>query len=167
MPGGCSGTLTVSRQRSFVPEPVKSKQCPHRSLVDDAGNALHRYGYYVRLRTDNAWKVPLVQGKRPPVPDESSSIKEKGMYALFLMLLFRPHRGPHDLVFRMLQNTRGAASEDEAWTHIHNAYQHWRRVEVDDVARPCLQHADTVSCSEPAFGAKPWWACVVYEKLRN
>ena len=38
----------------------------------------------VRLRTNVAWKVPVIYGRHPAVPDESASASEKGAYALFV-----------------------------------------------------------------------------------
>lgn len=88
----------VFRQRSYSTEPLMSKRCPHKCLLDDNDEPIHNYGYYVRLRTDTPWRVPLLHCKCPSVPDTNAPAKEKGMYALFQMMLFRPHRLPMNLV---------------------------------------------------------------------
>ena len=149
------------RQRSFNFEPVKSKQCPHRCLVDKDGQPIHEYGYYVRLRTDTAWKVPVLHGKCPTVPDASSSAREEGMYGVFLMLLFRPHRGVQELVERLVRTGGSLATEDEAWTRVYSAYQHWRRFEMEEVARSCLEE------SARAGGVEPWVARAPNEPTPN
>ena len=73
----------VSHRRSYNPELVRSKAFPHRNLVDGSGNLIHKYGYYMRLRTNVAWKVSVIYGRHPVVPDESAPASEKGAYALF------------------------------------------------------------------------------------
>ena len=90
-----AGKLVV-RQASFNPEPLMSKSVPHRCLQDTDGQPLHSYGYYVRLHTHRAWRVPLLHGRCPKVPGNTSPPKEKCMYTLFLMLLVRPHRPMDD-----------------------------------------------------------------------
>ena len=98
-----------------------------------------------------------MRGRCPPLPDESSSIREKGIYGLFLMMLFRPHRGPRDLVQRTFATAIGVATEDDAWAHVYSTYQQWRRVEVDEVARSWLDMNSHDSCNVPVFGTKCWW----------
>ena len=72
---------------------VKSRVCPELSLLDAIEKKpLHHYPYYLRLLVDKPWKVPVLYGALPPCPDDQSSITDKGHYAAFLMLLFRPWR---------------------------------------------------------------------------
>ena len=88
----CTQSSGVQRQRSCDPNPVQSEICPHRCLIDKHGQPLHRYGFYVTLRTTSAWRVPIIGGVSPPVPEEKSTAKAKGTCALYMMLLFRAHR---------------------------------------------------------------------------
>ena len=78
----CDGGASVLRQRSYVPDPVCSKIVPRRYLVDDENRSIHRYAFYVRLRTHTPWKVPALYGSHPATPDEATSVFEKGAYAL-------------------------------------------------------------------------------------
>ena len=71
---------------------------PELPLLDASGNTLHKYGYYVRLETVQAWRVPILHGKLPGVPDSTSKPCEKGQYGLCMMCLFRPYRDAAELV---------------------------------------------------------------------
>ena len=42
------------RQHSFEKEPIMSREVPDLPLLDESGNTLHKYGYYVRLETEHA-----------------------------------------------------------------------------------------------------------------
>ena len=128
--GGVAG---ADRQCSYHVEPMKSKEFPHRCLLDVDDKPLHKYEYYVHLRTHTAWRVPVLHGRCPSVPDDAASAKEKGVYSLFLMLLFRPHRRIEDLVSSLLCNVDLKGSEDTAWTQIHEAFLHWRNTEIEEV----------------------------------
>ena len=76
----------------------------HLRMKEESSYVLpfHDNDYYVKLRTHTAWRVPLFHGKCPPRPIASASAKEKGLYALWLMLLFRAHRQLHDFVSLLL-----------------------------------------------------------------
>ena len=86
------------RQRSYDQTPVSSKAIPGLFLQRPDGQYIHKYGYYVQLRTNASWRVPLIFGTMPTTPDDASTNMEKGMYALRVMILFRHHRLPTDLI---------------------------------------------------------------------
>ena len=98
----CSQSAGVQRQRSYDPDPIQSKICPHRWLTDKNGLPLYKYGFYVSLRTTAAWRVPLIGGVSPAVPEETSTTQEKGLYALYMMLLFRAHRSIDDMLYKVV-----------------------------------------------------------------
>ena len=79
-----------------------SKQCPNKALVDAENKPLHKYDFYCRLKTTEAWKVPIIYGFLPRAVDASSTPKEKADYAFAEMLLFRPHRSLDDFVSNIL-----------------------------------------------------------------
>ena len=78
----CGDGTHVLYQRSRYPEPMLSKRCDGRYLIDADNKPIYKYGYYVRLRTDVAWKVPVPHGRCPPVPDESAPAQEKAQATL-------------------------------------------------------------------------------------
>ena len=86
------GSAEICHHRSFIREPICSKMFPHRPLVDAENKPIHRYGFYVRLRTMEAWRVPILYGKQPSPVDATAPASEKANYAMYLMMLFRPHR---------------------------------------------------------------------------
>ena len=46
-------------ERQDTAKLLYSSKFPTRALVDSDGEPLHKYDYYVRLRVDKPWKVPL------------------------------------------------------------------------------------------------------------
>ena len=129
----CEGEAGADRQSSYHVDPLKSKEFPHRFLLDADDKPLHTYKYYVHLRTHTAWRVPVIHGRCPHVPDDAASAKEKGIYSLFLMLLFRPHRRIEDLVSSLLGNVDLQGNEDTAWTQIHEGFLYWRKTQIEEV----------------------------------
>ena len=75
-------------RRQFTAQQVVTKAM--LPMQASPGVFIYKYAYYVHLRIDKAWKVPVLYGRSPPKPDKSATPSEKGLYALFLMLLFRP-----------------------------------------------------------------------------
>jgi len=155
------------RQRSYVQEPVKSRTLPEFSLLDASKNTIHKYGFYVHLLTDTAWNVPVLYCRMPRVPDASAKPMEKGFYGLFLMILFRSHRRVEDLVHPIFTREGVPGLEDDAWVTVDNAFQRWKRDEVDRLAAPYVTKKAGVGRTAPTFGSDEWWACAIYEKLRN
>ena len=81
-------------ERQDTAKLLYSLKFPTRALVDSDGEPLHKYDYYVRLRVDKPWKVPLLYGQLPRAPDSAATANERGTYGLLMMLLFRPFRHP-------------------------------------------------------------------------
>eukprot|EP00973_Karenia_brevis_P018404 2523076-Karenia_brevis.AAC.1 len=124
------------------------------SLQED-GAIIREYPYYVSLRTEEAWRVPVLLGKFPTRPAEKDTPAEKGRYALLMMLLFRPWRGWQcaDFLERILGGYTQGLPEAEAWNLIHGDYASWRRREIDEVASHFLNRSTPVT-EEPAFDTK-------------
>ena len=49
----------TQRQRSFDNEPLRSADVPQFCLLHAPGQPIHKYGFYHRLRTQKAWRVPV------------------------------------------------------------------------------------------------------------
>eukprot|EP00973_Karenia_brevis_P034518 4761293-Karenia_brevis.AAC.1 len=63
------------------------------TLPRSDGDGYHRYyNHYRILRTHKPWRVPILYGKMPRKPDDRSTAEERGRYAIFMMLMFRPWR---------------------------------------------------------------------------
>ena len=122
------------------------------------------YPYYVSLRTDTAWRVPVLYGKFPTRLHPDSPAREQGYLALFMMLLFRPHRDFYDEVVRPVKP--GGGGVDDFWLAIHKEYRRWREGEIDDLARP-FYHRSPPTDHPPAPQSREWWACETFMRLRN
>ena len=170
------GGAGVLYHHSRHSEPVFSKAFPNRCFVDDVNTPIYRYAYYVRLRTDKSWKVPVLYGRHLAVPDDAAPAAEKASYALFLMVLFRPRRRVDDLISDIFHGAGVRGSEDSAWTLIDDERTRWRGA-IENVAKECFRNASTglssgpppskLHATEPPFDSREWWAFVIHEKLRN
>ena len=141
----------------------KNLACP----LKKNGKNLHYYRYYPKLRTTKSWVVPTLYGRMPKKPASDADDEEKGKYALFVMLLFRPWRGVHvpDFLHRVLCGGSGMPLP-VAWRLIYAEYMRWRRDDIDNVAQPYLQRASPVG-AQPPYDSRDWWACMTALRLRN
>ena len=132
---------------------------------------IHRYDYYVHLLVDKPWRVPVLYGRLPRTPDESSTNSEKCCYGLFLMLLFRSHRSVEQLLNWSVGPTSVYPSPigtiDEAWQNIYTEFQRWKTEDVDRIALPYFKRNENCERPRPLFDSLDWWACMISEKLRN
>ena len=114
-----------------------SKDFLDQPLRDSDNQPLHRYAYYLRLRTDKPWRVPVLFARLPRLPDDSSSAREKGEYALFMMMLFRPHRSSQDLIAEIFKGAAVRGSRDAVYGLVYEEFLRWRRDEIELVSRSC------------------------------
>ena len=160
----------VWRQRSYQQEPMRHSVVRELPLLDSARQPIHRYDYYVRLLDDSAWRVPVLYGKLPRLPDDTATDAEKGYYALFLMVLFRPHRSPEEFLEQRTdtvsssQNITPPTSIDAAWGPVHEEFNRWRKA-IHKLVEPYNRCQPAVP--QPSFNTPEWWACLIDEKLRN
>ena len=130
------------RQRSYQTKPMRCEEKSIRDLpmLDPQQRYIFRYDSYVHLRDDAPWRVPILYGRRPKLPDITATDKEKGIYALFLMFLFRPHRciralfeGPAATA-RASTSSRCFTDESSAWKAIHEEFSRWREHDIEAIA---------------------------------
>jgi hypothetical protein len=125
------------------------------------GEPLHRYPYFVALRTLTPWQVPMLLGTIISPPKKDASAREKGTYALFVQLLFRPWRGVElpDFVTNVLSTKPPLLTEEQTWEALYQDFLQWREVSIEDVAKPYFRR-DAPVLQEPAFNSSEWWACL-------
>ena len=129
---------SVDRQctkRQDTAKLLYSLTCPRRFLVDSQGQPVHVYDYYVRLRVDKPWYVPLLSGQLPRIPDATSTAKERGTFALRMMVLFRAHRDQESFVEEIFRGTIVSGTEDGVWDFVYKEYLRWKEHDIDAVAR--------------------------------
>ena len=120
-----------TRQGSFASEPLRSKVFPELPLLDASHQPIFKYGYYIQLRTEKTWRVPTLHTKLPRVPDLEATPEEKGIYALFLMFVFRPHRDilqiarPYKAALASPHKISKEKREEAAWTAVYDEFQRW------------------------------------------
>jgi hypothetical protein len=153
----------VLRQRSYKQQPLCSAYIPDLPLLHSPGHPIHEYEFYHRLRTHEAWCVPVFFGKLPRAPHADAPISERGFYATFLMLLFRQHREFQDIVRMAMGSVQQASSVDDAWRMMQTEYQRWREFDVSAKAAEYKNNDPKIS----DFFSEGWWACLIEEKLRN
>ena len=124
--GGSTLDWVVDRgERQYTAKPVLHSELQVPLQTAD-NQIIYEYAYYVTLRTQKAWKVPVLHGHSPPLPDNSATPAEKGLYALFLNLLFRPHRTFQDILDFTFKGHYFSGSIDEAWLAVYEEFQEWR-----------------------------------------
>jgi len=114
------------------------------------------------------------------VPDSQSTPEEKGTYALFLMLLFRPHREiseiarPRKTAQASPQKLSNDKKDEAAWTAVYEEFLRWRTHDIDAPAAPHFRKANVAPLPELRLhgnrsnsARRTWWACLISEKLRN
>lgn len=113
------------RSQNFMEEPeiglngIAQDKNVGKPLILD-GKPLRRYPYFCSLLTTIAWKVPMLLGKIPPTPKNDATAEQKGRYALFIMMLFRPWLGQvPDFIVDVLDGYADAFPEDVAWLLLH------------------------------------------------
>ena len=165
LPGPGEGD-SVMRQHSYQAQAMKSRAVPELELLTEDGDSICRYGYYLWLRTHEAWRVPIVHGRVPRVPEASATAYEKGLYALFAMMLFRPHRSLSDLLDLAFGSGTLQASMDGAWEALYVEYCRWRQT-IDRTAAPYFDRHASVRLPRPLFDTPEWWSCMISERLQN
>ena len=148
----------VQGQRQHSAQVVTSEQDKNVQLLTPDLQLLYRYDYYVHLRLQDPWRVPLLYGRLPPRAEEADKPYEKGMYGLFMLLLFRPHRTHQEILDFIFQQCEFRGTEDDAWTAVYNAYIQWRALEEAKAAE--------TSSSVVTFSDN-WWSCLIVNTMRN
>ena len=153
----------TERQRSYDHQPLRSAHVHELPLLHAVNKPIHKYGFYHRLRTHEAWRVPVLFGKLPRAPHADAPVYERGFYGAFLMMLFRPYRSFEDTVRIAMQNHHDTLSPDDKWLMMESEYLRWR--EVDVCAKAAKYRSERPKISD--FFSEGWWACLIEEKLRN
>ena len=81
------------------------------------------------------------------------------------MMLFHPYRSFSDDILYKAGLCR-KMREDEACLLIWEKFVTWRDG-IYKKARPYFDRSANVSLSPPQFDTDDWWACMIYERLRN
>lgn len=142
---------------------VMSKMFEDLPLESGNGQHFYEYDYYISLLLHDAWRVPVLYGRVPRCPDAEASPSEKGLYALVMLVLFKPHRHPQDLLDFVFRGARVQGSLDNAWGAMYKSFEAWRKQDIDGVAARFIKSAKR----HPQFGTVDWWACIISEKMRQ
>ena len=147
-------------------EAVMSTQYPDLQLRDAQLHPIYKYAYYVQLMLTQAWRVPILHGKLPQTPGLEATSKEKGTYAFFLLLLFKPHRDMNDLLDDIFGKHFRPLSVDAAYDAAYSYYQLWK-AELLRASAIESNHQDVVLAAYPPFDTPTWWARLTLEKIKN
>lgn len=122
------------------------------------------YNHYRTIRTQKPWRVPILNGRRPKLPDETSTADDKGRYAIFMMMLFRPWRDLDDSVDMWAGEALRSWKIDEIWDALFVEYLCWRRLEIIHVAWPFFDAMLSTSRLQTmerllSYGGLAWCSC--------
>ena len=138
------------------------------------GEIICGYDHYRVLRTTTAWRLPVFKGTLPHKPKDDADAREKGAYAIFMMMLFRPWRKPGDALRMWLgidpNSTAPFRDMDEIYLALFQEFERWFREDICAVAKPYWS-GNVRKCEWPLYsndGSKQqWWKCLIYDKVRN
>ena len=119
-------TSIIQERRQSTAKPQMSKEYEDVPLMDEHKQVLYTYAYYVHLRLHAPWRVPILYGRLPRLPDPKAPAYEKATYALFIMMLFRPHRSLADIAEFAFGGHHFQGSIEDAWQAIFQEYEQWR-----------------------------------------
>ena len=165
-PSGCASADYDARhsfERQLSGKPVMSSKHPGEHLQTPARTPIYEYDYYVHLKLDRAWRVPVVHAPYARPPEKDTSNYEKTRYALVLMLLFRPFRSLEQVVDWCGVNVDFRGDDDRAWARVYDAFVEWRK----RVEAAAAKYYRDVPLQQPPPLSEDWWSCLVFEKLRN
>jgi len=119
--------IIIIRSRSYYKIQVPwALECHGTTGLLNVNTFLYKYSFYCTLRTHSCWRVPMLFGKAPRRPGEGAPAEEKGMYALFMMILFRPHRSLHQFVNEILGNRVIRGPMSNVWEIVYQSFESWR-----------------------------------------
>ena len=121
---------------------------PHIPLVAGPGDAVPVAGpYYCGVRVGQVWCVPIILGRYPKTPSAESTVEDKGRFALFMLLLFKPWRDLKKDLFCCLPRDPERC-EQNPWQLLYDLFQKWyaQQEEFDRTLR--IQYAAQGSGNE-------------------
>jgi hypothetical protein len=152
------------------------------TVTDNEPAHLRAYAYFLSLRTHKAWRCPELIGRIPSRIHDASTSREKGEFALFVMLLLRPYRSFETEILDEARKRipKGSLSDADAhWMALYESYLTWRS-DIEAVAKPLWTKGCSAALapgppmlvaasdsSGPSSSTSTWWACAIYAKLRN
>ena len=151
---------------------TKDKKGNYEPLIDEeTKHRMCRYDHYRELRLHKPWRVPVLFGKMPATPTSTSSSEERGRYAVFMMMLFRPWRHLEQTVLKDWMGDSVLTHIDAAWEALFTEFLRWRKEDIIDVASPYFNRAAPFQerSLRPLFekDGSDWWPCLIYPRLLN
>eukprot|EP00973_Karenia_brevis_P030581 4217739-Karenia_brevis.AAC.1 len=114
---------------------VKDKRGVGAALPrSDGDGCWYDYNHYRVLRTHRPWRVPILYGRMPRKPDDKSNAEDRGRYAVFMMLMFRPWRSVQE-VRKWAGASIGSGVIEWVWEALFLEFLRWRR-EIILLAQP-------------------------------
>ncbi|CAK0853031.1 unnamed protein product, partial [Prorocentrum cordatum] len=156
-------------RRQSTATPVLSKRFAESGKEDNiplmtaSGARIHEYAYYLHLRLVTAWRMPIYHGRPVKAPGSASSACDEGMYALTVMVLFRPYRSLEEIVDWCGLRVDVLGDSDSVWRFAYEGYLRWRRRVESSAAR----FYDGAVDKQPDPLSQEWWDCMIYERVRN
>ena len=96
--------------------------------LESQGKKLSKADHYREIRFFEPWRVPLLLGRFPTTPHAESLPRDRGLYALFVMMLLRPWRCFDAALVEWIgdAHTFRTSAEDDVWEALYDSYTRWR-----------------------------------------
>jgi len=158
---------SIANKRLWVySKRVRNKTGGFERLYDqEKQEYLCKYDHYRVLRLHSPWRIPVLCGGLPSTPTAASTAEEKGRFAIFMMMLFRPWRDLDNIVSSWMGSHVRASGIEVAWGALYSRFREWREA-VIKIATPYYNPND-LHHLKPPFDSDDWWDCLVFPRLQN
>ena len=123
-----------------------------------------------RVVTDKPWRVPIVYGHKPCTPHAQSTSRDKGLYALWMLLLFKPWR---DLDVDLLAVCDPFCAKNgfisDPWQALYDSFEAWARGLASTArdTRQAYARTDTDAAAAVPWNSVEYWAVITAPVLDN
>ena len=125
--------------------------------------------YYVCIILEDPWRVPVVYGHRPFTPNEHSTSREKGLYGLWMLLLFKPWRRLREDILLPCWPDNSQDVACDPWEAIYRYYVSWAEALETEARKTKETYAD-LSCVSPEplkWNSNAYWSVMIAPVLHN
>ena len=94
-------------------------------MDDVSGEPLVHAPFYCHVRDNVSWRVPILYGHRPHTPDAHSTSRDRGLYGLWMLLLFYPWRNVERDLLGLCWQEYLTDSQPDIWQAIYLFFDNW------------------------------------------
>ena len=125
-------------------------------MNDETGEPLVHAPFFCHVRDAEPWYVPVVYGHRPHTPDAHSTPRDRGLYGLWMLLLFYPWRNVQRDLLEFCWQKFLTDTQPDPWEAIYLFFEKWLQT-INEISVNVKAHY-AVGGSVPEWTSKRFWA---------